>query len=242
MTDGPAPTNRDRPLSSADGTTGHRTKSHLAADEIRKRILGGEYPPGLQLRQDTMAAEMGMSRIPIREALVLLESEGIVRIAPHRGAVVTALSLEEIDELFNMRMLLEPFLLRRSAPHLGRADFEALDAMVERYAASLHAAEAAKWNDLNLEFHTYLYRHAQSPRILSTVVNLLKESDRHTRLQLSNIPGGRERAVAEHRELVQLCRLSTFGAAAELMEEHIRQIGAALTAFLQNEKRNAAAR
>ena len=178
-----------------------------------------------------------MSRIPIREALVLLESEGMVRISPHRGAIVAELSFEEIEELFNMRMLLEPFLLRKSAPLLTPADFETVAGMVEHYAASMHAAEAAKWNDLNLEFHTYLYRYARSPRILSTVTTLLKECDRHTRLQLSNIPGGRERAVAEHRELLRLCELGTFDAAAELMKEHIRQIGSALIEFLQDNSR-----
>ena len=211
---------------------GHRTKSTAAADEIRRRILDGKYAPGFQLRQDTLATDMGMSRIPIREALVLLESEGMVRISPHRGAVVSELSIDEIEELFNMRMLLEPFLLRRSAPLLSADDLGALHDLLNEYAASLGRADIARWNDLNAAFHLRLYSRANSPRILGTVTTLLQECERHTRLQLSSIAGGRERAVAEHKQLLQLCELGAVDAAAELMKEHIRQIGAALVQFL----------
>ena len=214
----------------------HKTKSVAAADEIRKRILSGQYAPGAPLRQDSLAADLGMSRIPIREALVLLESEGVVRILPHRGAVVSQLSLDEIEELFNMRMLLEPFILRRSAPSLTSGDFASLKRVLEQYAASLQDTNASRWNDLNAEFHLLLYRHARSPRVVTTVATLLQECDRHTRLQLTNIAGGRERAVAEHTELLRLCELRAFDTAAELMKEHIRQIGADLIGILESNK------
>lgn len=211
----------------------HKTKSIAAADEIRKRILEGRYAPGYQLRQDFLASDLSMSRIPIREALVLLESEGMIKILPHRGAVVYKLSLDEIEELFNMRALLEPFLLRRSAPNLSPDDFASLHKMLVRYEASLRETDSSLWNDLNAQFHLLLYSRAKSPRMLSTVTNLLQECDRHTRLQLSNIAGGRERAVAEHTELLRLCELRAFDTASELMREHVRQIGMDLVSILQ---------
>lgn len=76
----------------------HKTMASAAAEEIRNRILSGVYSPGLQLRQDGLAADLGMSRIPIREALVQLESEGLLKILPHRGAVVAQLTADEIEE------------------------------------------------------------------------------------------------------------------------------------------------
>jgi DNA-binding GntR family transcriptional regulator len=220
----------------------HKTISTAAAEEIRRRILGGIFPPGFQLRQEELAREFGISRIPIREALLLLENEGIVKISPHRGATVVELSTEEIEELFNMRILLEPFLFERSAPLLTPADYKDLQSILKRYAASINERDIASWNDLNAEFHLLLYKHARSPRMLTTVQNLLNECDRHTRIQLSNIAGDRERAVKEHRELVRLCEESKFSEGAQLMREHIDHIRVGLLELLNARRDDAAAK
>ena len=120
----------------------HRTMASAAAEEIRNRILSGGYPPGVQLRQDGLAADLGMSRIPIREALVQLESEGLLKIVPHRGAIVAQLTVDEIEELFNMRLLLEPFLFKRSAPHLT-GESPGLSASSRRWPAGSAPASAS---------------------------------------------------------------------------------------------------
>ena len=210
----------------------HKTISTAAAEEIRRRILGGVFPPGFQLRQEELAKDFGISRIPIREALLLLENEGIVKISPHRGATVVKLSTDEIEELFNMRILLEPFLFERSAPLLTPADYNDLNSILERYAVSIHKLNIAVWNDLNSEFHMLLYQHARSPRMLTTVQNLLGECDRHTRIQLTNIAGDRERAVREHVELVRLCEAGKFSQGAQLLREHIDHIRVGLLELL----------
>ena len=212
----------------------HKTMSTAAAEEIRGRILGGVFSPGHQLRQEELAKEFGISRIPIREALLLLESEGLVKIQPHRGATVVELSPEEIEELFNMRILFEPFLLERSAPHLTKEDFRNLDELLVRYEASIDKLDIDNWNDLNVEFHLLLYTHARSPRLQGTVQNLLNECDRHTRIQLSNIKGDRARAVREHKELVRLCREGRYAEAAQLMREHIDHIRAGLVELIHS--------
>ena len=98
---------------------GHRTIAAAAADELRRRILDGSYPGGRPLRQDALAEEFRISRIPVREALLQLEAEGLVRILPHRGAIVSELSIEEIEDIFELRALLEPRLLRRPVPGSG---------------------------------------------------------------------------------------------------------------------------
>lgn len=213
----------------------HKTMASAAAEEIRNRILSGNYPPGFQLRQDGLAGDLGMSRIPIREALVQLESEGLLKILPHRGAVVVQLTAEEIEELFNMRLLLEPFLFRRSAPLLTKEDFKALRQIQMHYAKSIDTLDIDRWNELNTEFHLTLYRHAHSPRIALTVQNLLVECDRHTRIQLSTIRGDRERAVAEHAELLRLCEQGAFEDGAHLMHLHIDHIRAGLVSLLARE-------
>jgi len=211
----------------------HKTMSEAAAEAIRNRILEGAYAPGMRLRQDALASEFGMSRIPIREALLLLESEGLLTLLPHKGAVVVQLSTDEIEELFNMRILLEPFLFKRSAPLLTLTDFNRLEKNLARYVESLHSVDVDAWNDLNTEFHMTLYRHAASPRIVSTVQNLLSECDRHTRIQLSNVTAERNLAIEEHKTLLKLCKAGKFDEGAQLMRDHIDHIRMVLIERLQ---------
>ena len=85
-----------------------KTVAEAVAEKLRMRILSGALQEGAQLRQEVLAAELGVSRIPLREALRLLEGEGLVTIVPHRGAVVSVRSPDEIGELFDLRVLLEP--------------------------------------------------------------------------------------------------------------------------------------
>src|SRR2546427_13052427 len=88
------------------------------ADKLRDQIIRGEIAEGTQLRQDAIATQYQVSRIPVREALRQLEAEGLITIVPNRGAVVPALSPDDIEELFSIRSLLEPEVLKRSIPHL----------------------------------------------------------------------------------------------------------------------------
>ena len=95
----------------------HRTIAAAVADSLRHRILDGDFKAGFPLRQDALAGEFGVSRIPIREALMQLEAEGLVKIHPHRGAIVSELSTDEVQELFELRALLEPRLREADARH-----------------------------------------------------------------------------------------------------------------------------
>jgi DNA-binding GntR family transcriptional regulator len=206
----------------------HKTMALAAADALRSQILQGVYSPGQQLRQDTLAAAFGMSRIPIREALFIIEREGLIKILPHRGAVVVRLSPDEVEEVFNMRALLEPFLLARSAPKLTRDDFRLLATIQTRYADAIRREDIGRWNELNSEFHLELYKHADSPRVIKIVQNLLSECDRLTRVQLLSIEGDQERAIREHAELLRLCKAQDFDAACVLIRNHIEHIRAGL--------------
>jgi len=106
-------------------------------EALREKILRGEYPEGAPLRQDTLAAELGVSRIPVREALRQLEAEGLVTFVPHFGAVVSSLSLSEIKELFELRALLETDLLRRAIPRIREEDLDRADEILDQYDAAI---------------------------------------------------------------------------------------------------------
>ncbi len=219
----------------------HRTISSAVAEDLRRRIVDGEFKAGFQLRQDALAAEFGVSRIPVREALMQLEAEGLVKILPHRGAIVSELSIEEVQELFELRALLEPRLLAASAQHLTQADYEKLRQILQEYSSELHANHVRRWGELNTEFHMLLYRHAGQPRALSIVANLLQECDRHTRLQLS-LTDGMKRAEAEHAELLRLCAAGEIAAACALLKTHIDDVGRSLRQYLEDHQKPSAGR
>ncbi|HRE22193.1 MAG TPA: GntR family transcriptional regulator [Rhabdaerophilum sp.] len=201
----------------------HKTLPAAIADALRKAILGGEHKAGDQLRQDRLAETFGVSRIPVREALIQLESEGFVVMVPHKGAVVTGLSRAEIDDVFDLRALLEPRLMRHSLPHLTTEDFERLEAQAGQFAAALASGDGEEWGRLNAAFHLALYAKAGLPRTLATVVGLLQTSERYTRLQLSD-PARLERAMKEHGALVQLCRRGATEDVTKLLVEHIEAV------------------
>jgi DNA-binding GntR family transcriptional regulator len=226
-----AQSKRDNPPDSGAKKLGHRTLAAAAADEIRRRILGGDYPGDSQLRQEALSRELGISRIPLREALVQLESEGLVKIVPHRGAVVAELSTDEIEELFGLRALLEPRLLCASAPNLTAADYLELDEILSEYGKELRLHHVARWGELNTSLHGLLYRRAALPRTAAIVSSLLRHAERFTRMQLA-FTEALERAEAEHRQIVDLCRRGRVDDAAAVLAEHIQNACETLVAYI----------
>ncbi len=215
-------------------TLQHRTIAAAVAEALRQRIVGGDLAAGAPLRQDALAGEFGVSRIPVREALLQLEAEGLVKIHPHRGAIVSGLSWDEVAELFALRALLEPRLLRASAPNLTSADYARLDAILREYSAELRANNVGRWGALNVELHRVLYQHAGQPRTLAIVGALLQDSDRHARLQLA-LTGALERAETEHADLVRLCAEGGVDAACALLQAHIENAGASLQRYIERQ-------
>lgn len=205
----------------------HRTLSAAIVDRLRQAILAGTYPAGTQLRQDAMAETYGVSRIPVREALFQLEAEGFVRIVPHKGAIVSELSLDEINDVFDLRRLLEPRLLSQSVPRFAEADFAALDAIQVRFETAIAAGDVAQWGVINAEFHMALYTRARQPRTQSIVAALLQTSDRYTRLQLSST-AAMGIAEQEHAELIRQCRAGRFDEASAYLVGHIEAVRADL--------------
>ncbi|HEV7339554.1 MAG TPA: GntR family transcriptional regulator [Bosea sp. (in: a-proteobacteria)] len=213
-------------------TLKHRTLSSAIVDQLRQAILDGTYPAGSQLRQDALAQAYAVSRIPVREALFQLEAEGFVKIVPHKGAIVSGLSLDEINDVFELRKLLEPRLLASSIPAMTAADFEAVAGMEAAFEAAMSAGDISRWGLLNADFRMALYARATQPRTLSIVSGLLQTSDRYTRLQLQR-GSSIERAQAEHNELIQLCRGGELGEAERLLVDHIELVRRDLVEFLE---------
>jgi len=197
------------------------------ADALRASIMSGAYAPGDPLRQDEIASKMGVSRIPLREALQQLEAEGLVDNIPFKGAVVAGLSVEEIREYCEIRCVLESMLM-------GDALKNMTDEACDRAEAALRKskkASASRWGSINWELHAALYEPADRPIALELASKLYRKVERYTRLQLSISDSNLNRSFKEHKALVDLCRRRDKKVISHL-KNHIMQACDDLVAFL----------
>ena len=207
------------------------------ADKLREQIIRGEIPEGAQLRQDAIATQYQVSRIPVREALRQLDAEGLIAIVPNRGAIVPALSPSDIGELFSIRALLEPEVLKQSIPHLTDEDFSEAEAVLREYVSELRRPDhLSAWGRLNWQFHSILYSRANQPRFMAIIRNVNNSGERYTRLQLY-LTHGVKRANEEHHQMLELCRRRDVMAACELLRVHILHAGDSLKEVLEQKRK-----
>ncbi|GEK09172.1 GntR family transcriptional regulator [Pseudoalteromonas sp. McH1-7] len=199
----------------------HKTRTQLVAEAIREKILTGEIKAGEPLRQAALADELNVSRIPVREALLQLEAEGLVNFEAHKGATVTRLSAEQIDEIFDLRALLEAELLRHSIEKLTARDLLEAEAILAELEEATAAGDTQlATGKLNAEFHSKLYSKAQRPQTRELVDVYSKNSERYVRMHIL-LAGGIKTAPEEHRQLLELCRDKNTKGACDFLKKHI---------------------
>jgi DNA-binding GntR family transcriptional regulator len=217
----------------SDLVIARQSLTSAVADRLRDQIIRGEFSEGTQIRQDAIAAQYQVSRIPVREALRQLDAEGLIAIVPNRGAVVPALSPEDIEELFAIRALLEPEVLKRSIPNLTDEDLSQAEAILRRYVSELNREDhVSGWGRLNWEFHSTLYSRSNQARFMAIIRNVNNSGERYTRLQLY-LTHGMKRANEEHQQILKLCRKRDVTAACNLLRQHIQYAGQSLKEVLQ---------
>ena len=204
------------------------TAPEIIAQTLRNAIIRGDYQPGAPLRQDLIAAELGISKIPLREALVQLRAEGLVDFLPNRGAVVSGLSPEEADEIFTMRSALEVKALERAAPNLRPADFIRAQGTLDIIETE---DDRARWSELNWEFHRIIYQAAGMPRLLSAIEALHNNVARYLVLYLDRL-SAHDVSQQEHRAILGACREKDIATAAEELTVHLDRACRRLMTFL----------
>lgn len=211
-----------------------KTRTQVVVEALRAQILSGEIKAGEPLRQAALAEQFNVSRIPVREALLQLEAEGLVNFEPHKGATATEISPALIDELFELRALLEADLLARSIPLLTEQDLQLAAQKLAQLDAALQSPDHAdRWPVLNTEFHRCLYK-VQRPHSNDIVSNLNKNSDRYIRMHLQ-LAGGIQKASAEHQRLLQLCREQNISGACRELTAHILHAKDEIKQFLESQ-------
>lgn len=208
-----------------------RTMSSQLTTRIRERILNGEYAPGSQLLQDSIAAEFGVSKIPVREALVHLRSEGLVDIFAHRGFQVRGVSVDELQEVFRLRLDIEPEAVAEGARRASDEDRAAAAAALGALDRTLAAMDLRSSGDLNTAFHLSLIVPRLQPVTNDVLYRLHTLSQRYVRMHLT--PSGRmKRAAREHGALHRAWAEGKAKEAQRLTRGHIEEIRDDLTKAL----------
>jgi DNA-binding GntR family transcriptional regulator len=196
---------------------------------LRDDILQGRLPSNQPLRQDEIASQFGVSKIPVREALVQLKAEGLVTFIPNRGAFVSDLSADEAEEIYLMRMALEKIALERAIPHLTVSQLSQAESILTTIDEE---ANTARWGELNWEFHAGLYSPASLPRLMTTIRNLHANVARYLVLYLEGMDY-HEGSQHEHRQLLEACRHGSVEQALEILDAHLKQASDRLVSFLK---------
>jgi DNA-binding GntR family transcriptional regulator len=194
-----------------------KTTPDLIADRLREEIAAGKYADGEALRQDALAQRFGVSKIPVREALQQLRSEGLVATYHNRGSVVVGASVAEVAEVYAMRKALELLALENALPLAGEADLLRAEGALLDLDRVTHPAE---WPRLNWEFHAALYRPARMELLLRTLETLHHSVARYLLIYLRE-PAHQRASQAEHRELLNAYRARDLAAAKRVLTRHL---------------------
>jgi DNA-binding GntR family transcriptional regulator len=211
----------------------HLTKQAFVYQTLRNAIIHCELPPGERLIIDDLARRYDVSIIPVREALRLLQAEGLVGNVPHVGATVAPISRDSVVEVFTLLEGLELVASRAAAERATPAALAEIAALVREMDGALAAEEAQRWADLNTEFHLAISRAAAMPTLHQMTQRALDLWDRVRRFYFNGVLSRRARqAQAEHKQIAQHLRARDLEALEETIRRHNQSALAAYTTFL----------
>jgi DNA-binding GntR family transcriptional regulator len=197
------------------------------ARHLREAIIKGELAPGERVNESRLTRELTLSRSPVREAIRILESEGLLTIEPHRGARVRAVSDEDLQEIFDVRLMIESHGLRRGLPQLTPDVLAPLRAAVEEARSALAAEAGERWHQASLRFHDGLVALAAN-RHLTRLHEELKISLRRYQISLTGLPGQPERWQTEHEAILDALQHGKVERAADLVAAHVTNLKEAI--------------
>jgi len=201
------------------------------ADYLRQAILDGEFRPGDFIRQEDIARRLGASRLPVREALRMLEVEGLTTHQANRGAQVPRLTLHEMDVIYQLRERMEPLVLQESIPRLTEEDLDEAHGLLRQMEAGVSVDE---FIPLDRAFHFLTYRGCQIPALMTTVYRLWNSTQYYRRLFVQHTGHGRRWVVdAEHRLLLDAIERRDSQGAQQTLAGHIRRTRIELAANSQ---------
>lgn len=198
-------------------------------ERVRAAILDGALAPGSVMSQVALAEELGISRTPLREALRMLQSEGLVEGEPNRRVRVAPVSAKDLEELCVIRITLESEALRLSVPAMTSEDIARLEGNMAEMAHFAHEKDYRQWNLPHRRFHRALTAHA-GDRVNLLLDQLFDHAERYRRMHIGQGPSAW--ATAQHRDILDACKARDRDAAAALLANHLARTGLEVSELL----------
>jgi DNA-binding GntR family transcriptional regulator len=208
----------------------HKTKADMAYEDLRSRILSGQVLPGTHLNIGGVAQELGISEIPVRESIKRLEAEGLIKFVAHKGAMVTRLSREEIEELYQIRTELESLAMSRAAQVITPEQVAHLRQTLVAMADAEAAGDADEYSRLHHEFHMRIYTAQSYKRLVAMITELWDATNWAGTVFATGRTGGA--TAAEHEPIVDALAAGDGEAAAAIHASQKRKAIAWLTDIL----------
>jgi DNA-binding GntR family transcriptional regulator len=195
-----------------------------ALDSIRQAIINGDLKPDEPLRESSIASQMGISRAPVREALLILEEEGFVERIPHKGTYVTSFSKHDVEELYSLRTVLECFGIELLVERMDDKDIQYLQSLLDKMRQGARAGNARRVNDYDLAIHEYLMKRSGHKRLLS-VWRGLKSQIRRILIAGNLLNEDLDQVVENHVPLFHALEARDAVEAKRLIEQHVSDVG-----------------
>lgn len=205
-----------------DATAPRRgSRDNIAAihDNLRAAILRGDLPAGAVISQVKLADDFGVSRGPVREALRLLQREGLIEAELNRRVRIAEFSIDDLEQLYAMRIVNEALGIRASVSHMSESDLTELSGCLEEMEA-LEGVDIDRWEQPHRRFHHGLVAHAGT-RLVRTLEQLSDHAERYRRVYISQDPRAWSVGAGEHREIYDACARRDSGEAAEALARHL---------------------
>lgn len=211
---------------------GYQPLRDMVFDVLMSAIMQGQLSPGERLLEVQLADEMGVSRTPVREAIRRLELEGFVVIVPRKGAYVAGLSINDVEEVYEIRTVLETLAVRLAAQRMQPADYAQLDELAEKMCATWQEGNVDNWVSLDASFHELLYKFSRNERLVSMMSNIMEQLSRYRIISLANVEV-RHNSLSEHQDLIEALKRHDSEAAAAAVEKHIENTKQSLVNMLK---------
>lgn len=210
-----------------------KSKKELVYDHLRQAILNGAYPPGKRLVIDSLAAELGVSQIPIREALQQLQAEGFVTFESHVGPRVAPIEPDGIWEIFQLLEALEVISCRAACQHMRDVDIQAMQALVDSMDALTENPE--EWSQGNQRFHQALCEWGQTKIVKNLMINVMAQWNRLRHYYVKDVLQKRlDLSQRDHRDLVQALGNRDAEQAEQVVRRHNQRAFSDYVAYLES--------
>lgn len=216
------------------GINNYRTLQEIVVDRLRDWIKEGVLKPRDKLSQDDLAAKLGVSRMPLREAFRQLEAEGLVTVYPHKGVYVTALSPDEIQELHMIRTVLEGLAARLAAEKMTAETLAKLEAILAQMHQVAEEGQTEELLELDREFHGTMYRASKCEHLCDLIHRLRDKSDPYIKAYMTRVGRAKE-SLAEHRGIINACAARDSDLTERLVKENLERTAGAVIRILREE-------